>query len=118
MSIRACGWKHDGHCRTSDHTSGRAAAAALLRHARYVIGENPVTGLAFGLFLLIVIAAMVGPWIVPYNPLASDTSAALKPPSLAHLFGTDQLGRDIFSRVVAATQLDFAIAVSRWHWSF
>ena len=35
----------------------------------------------------------------------------LKPPSLAHWFGTDQLGRDIFSRVVVATQLDLAIAV-------
>ena len=92
-------------------TRSAGGAAALLRHARYVIGENPITGLSFGLFMLIVIAALVGPWIVPYSPLASDTSAALKPPSLAHLFGTDQLGRDIFSRVVAATQLDFAIAV-------
>jgi peptide/nickel transport system permease protein len=86
-------------------------AAALLRHARYVIGENPITGFSFGLFLLIVIAAILGPWVVPYDPLASDTAVALKPPSLDHLFGTDQLGRDIFSRVVAATQLDFMIAV-------
>ncbi len=62
-----------------------SGAAALLRHARYVIGENPVTGLAFGLFVLILIAAMLGPWIVPYDPLASDTAAALKPPSLAAL---------------------------------
>ena len=88
-----------------------SGGAALYRHARYVIGENPVTGLAFGLFVLILIAALIGPWIVPYNPLASDTSATLKPPSLHHLFGTDQLGRDIFSRVVAATQLDFSIAI-------
>ena len=89
----------------------RAALPRCFRHARYVIGENPVTGLAFGLFVLIVIAALIGPWIVPYNPLASDTARRCKPPSLAHLFGTDQLGRDIFSRVVAATQLDFTIAV-------
>ena len=85
---------------------------ALLRHARYVIGENPVTGLAFGLFLLIVLAALAGPAIVPIDPLASDTAAALQPPSAAHWFGTDQLGRDVFSRVVAATRLDFIIAVS------
>jgi peptide/nickel transport system permease protein len=85
---------------------------ALLRHARYVIGENPITGLAFGLFVLILVAAILGPWIVPYDPLASDTAAALQAPSAAHLFGTDQLGRDIFSRVVAATQLDFTIAVT------
>ena len=68
--------------------------------------------------MLIVIAALVGPWIVPYSPLASDTARRSNRRSLAHLFGTDQLGRDIFSRVVAATQLDFAIAVLQWCWSF
>jgi peptide/nickel transport system permease protein len=49
---------------------------------------------------------------VPIDPLASDTVAALRPPSTAHWFGTDQLGRDIFSRVVVATRLDFTIAVA------
>jgi peptide/nickel transport system permease protein len=85
---------------------------ALLRHGRYVIGENPITGLAFGLFVLILIAAVIGPWIVPYDPLASDTAATLQGPGIHHWFGTDQLGRDIFSRVVVATRLDFIIAVA------
>ncbi|PWR23797.1 peptide/nickel transport system permease protein [Zavarzinia compransoris] len=85
--------------------------AATLRHARHVIGKNPVTGLSFALFGLFVLAALIGPWIVPYDPLESDTAAALQPPSGAHWFGTDQLGRDIFSRVVAATRLDMAIAI-------
>jgi peptide/nickel transport system permease protein len=87
------------------------AFAATMRHARYVIGENPVTGLAFALFVLIVLVALVGPYVVPIDPLASDTVEALKSPSLHHWFGTDQLGRDIFSRVVVATRLDFGIAV-------
>ena len=76
-----------------------------------MIGENPVTGFAFGLFVLIVFAALLGPHVVPYDPLASNTAMSLKPPSRAHWFGTDQLGRDVFSRVVAATRLDFIIAV-------
>ena len=84
---------------------------ATLKHARYVIGENPVTGFAFGLFVLIVFAAVLGPYIVPYDPLASNTAMSLKPPSRAHWFGTDQLGRDVFSRVISATRLDFIIAV-------
>jgi peptide/nickel transport system permease protein len=87
------------------------ALAGTMRHARYVIGENPVTGLAFALFVLIVLVAIVGPYVVPIDPLASDTVEALKRPSLRHWFGTDQLGRDIFSRVVVATRLDFGIAV-------
>ncbi len=84
---------------------------ATLKHARYIIGENPVTGIAFGIFTLLALAALIGPFVVPFDPLASDTSAALHPPSAKHWFGTDQLGRDIFSRVVVATRLDLGIAV-------
>jgi peptide/nickel transport system permease protein len=83
-----------------------------LRHARYVLSENPVTAFAFGLFTFFVLCAILGPALVPYSPTASDTAQALRPPSAAHLFGTDQLGRDIFSRVVAATRLDLGIAVT------
>jgi len=101
----------------TDTTAGkpvRAASgiAATIAHTRYVIGENPVTGFAFALFALIVVAAVLGPFIVPYDPLASNTTQALKAPSAAHWFGTDQLGRDIFSRVIVATRLDFFIAVA------
>ena len=85
---------------------------SLLRHGRYVIADNNVTAFAFGLFLIIVLAAVLGPYIVPHDPLASDTVAALKPPSLKHWFGTDQIGRDVFSRVIVATRLDFFIAVA------
>jgi peptide/nickel transport system permease protein len=85
---------------------------SILRHAAYVIADNPVTGLSFGLFVLIALCALLGPLVVPYDPLASDTSATLQSPSLHHWFGTDLLGRDIFSRVVAATRLDFVIAIT------
>jgi peptide/nickel transport system permease protein len=106
---------------TVDGTQSAASAPAqptavrrqssVFRHAVYVISENPVTGLAFGLFILIVLCAILGPLIVPYDPQASDTVAAYEAPSWRHWFGTDQLGRDILSRVVVATQLDLAIAV-------
>ena len=85
---------------------------SLLRHSRHVLAENPVTGFAFALFLLIVLAAVFGPEITTYDPLASNTAQALKPPSAQHWFGTDQLGRDVFSRVIVATRLDFFIAVA------
>jgi peptide/nickel transport system permease protein len=85
---------------------------ALLRHGRYVIAENRVTGFAFALFALIVFAAVFGPYVVPHDPLASNTAVALKPPSATHWFGTDQLGRDVFSRVIVATRLDFFIAIA------
>jgi peptide/nickel transport system permease protein len=84
----------------------------LLRHSRHVLAENPVTSFAFALFLLILLAALFGPQMVPYDPLASNTAQTLKPPNAQHWFGTDQLGRDVFSRVTVATRLDFFIAVA------
>ncbi|MBO0736019.1 MAG: ABC transporter permease [Alphaproteobacteria bacterium] len=83
-----------------------------LRHALYVLGENPVTAAAFALFLLFALLATFGPALVPYDPLASNTAQALNAPSISHWFGTDQLGRDIFSRVVVATRLDLGIAIA------
>jgi peptide/nickel transport system permease protein len=85
---------------------------SIFRHAIYVVSENPVTGLSFGLFVLIALCALIGPYIVPFDPLASDTTATLQAPSWKHWFGTDQLGRDIFSRVIVATRLDFVIAIA------
>jgi peptide/nickel transport system permease protein len=98
----------------TDITGSKDATGVLatIGHIRYVIGENRVTGFASALFVGIVLAALLGPAIVPYDPLASNTSAALQRPSAAHWFGTDQLGRDVLSRTIVATRLDFTIAVS------
>lgn len=98
--------------------SRRAAAAELLGHMVYVLRSNPVTMVAFFLFFLIVLAAVLGPTIVPYDPLMTNANEALKPPSLAHWFGTDDLGRDVFSRVVCATRLDLLISVAAVALSF
>jgi peptide/nickel transport system permease protein len=87
-------------------------------HIRHVLSDNPVTLLAAALFGLFVLLALVGPWIAPYDPLASNAAVALKPPSLQHWFGTDALGRDIFSRTLVATRLDLGIAVSAVALSF
>ncbi len=83
-----------------------------LRHAQYVVAENPVTLAAFALFFTFVLLAAVGPWVAPFDPLISDTSRALQPPSWRHWFGTDQIGRDVLSRILVATRLDFAIALA------
>ncbi|MGB3495782.1 MAG: ABC transporter permease [Elainellaceae cyanobacterium] len=83
-----------------------------LRHARYVMGENKITFWAFLLFALLALFALLGEAIAPYDPLASNAAIALQAPTPAHWFGTDQLGRDVLSRVMVATRLDLGIAVS------
>ncbi|MFW6028390.1 MAG: ABC transporter permease [bacterium] len=88
------------------------------RHIRYVLLENPVTLGATLLFLLIVFLALFGPAIIPHDHLKTDVTNALRAPSSDHWFGTDHLGRDILSRVIVATRLDLAIAVSAVALSF
>ena len=85
---------------------------ALAAQLRYVIGENPVTGFAAALFVLLLIGAIFGPSVTPHNPLASNTAQALHPPDAQFWLGTDQLGRDILSRIIAATRLDLGIAAA------
>ena len=86
--------------------------SATLKHLRHVLTENPITLLAVALFAVFVLLALFGPGLAPYDPLASNTGPALQPPSLAHWFGTDALGRDILSRTLVATRLDMGLAVS------
>lgn len=67
------------------------------------------TGLV--LTTLIVLLAVCAPIIAPYSPSAQDLTAGLLAPSPAHWFGTDQLGRDVLSRMLFAAQTDLRIAV-------
>jgi peptide/nickel transport system permease protein len=86
--------------------------SATLRHAVWVIRGNPITGVAVAGLSFLIGIALFAPWIQPYDPLTSNVQMALQPPSAAHWAGTDQLGRDILSRLIAATRLDLAIAAS------
>ncbi|MER9927288.1 ABC transporter permease [Mesorhizobium sp. M0048] len=74
----------------------RELFAALLRSNSFL------TGLTIVLFW--VFCSLFGSYIVPYDPLAEDVLNALAPPAAAHWFGTDQLGRDVFSRVIVGSR--------------
>ncbi|WP_146592294.1 ABC transporter permease [Puniceibacterium confluentis] len=92
--------------------------SGTLDHLIYVLRANPVTLLAFAMFAMIVLSAVFGPALVPYDPLQTDAKNALQAPSWAHWFGTDNVGRDVFSRVIVATRLDLAISVAAVALSF
>lgn len=84
------------------------AGSSVLYHLR----RNVATALAAGLIVLLLVIAVIGPYIVPHDPFATSMDKVLAPPSSTNWFGTDNLGRDIFSRVIVATRLDFAIAIA------
>ncbi len=77
-----------------------------------------MTAAALALFAAIVLVALAGPWLIAVSPLATDAANALAPPSAAHWFGTDDVGRDVLARVVTAARLDLAIALSAVALSF
>ena len=79
---------------------------------------EPLGVMGGGIVLTFVVMALFAPWLAPYDPLASDVANSLKSPSMQHWFGTDQLGRDIFSRVIVATRMDMTIAVTAVSISF
>lgn len=62
--------------------------------------ERPVSAIGTTLFMLFLLIALTGPFIAPYGENESIAADALQPPSPAHWFGVDNLGRDVFSRVI------------------
>src|SRR5215469_4656361 len=94
-------------------------AAAAARFLGRVLGKRPMRprrpsfALIVGIVILaaLLVCAAVPSWVAPYDPLAFDYHALLRGPSVAHPFGTDQFGRDILSRTIAATRIDLEIAI-------
>lgn len=85
-----------------------------LRYSLYVFKRNKLTYLSSIFILLLVIIALLGPYIVPYPEDAYGAvhpEKAFQPPSLEHPFGTDDAGRDIFSRVIIGARISLWVGV-------
>jgi peptide/nickel transport system permease protein len=63
------------------------------------------------LLVLLVVAAIAGPFIAPYDPLAMDLDHLRQPPGRAHLLGTDSKGRDILSRMIYGTRISLSVGI-------
>lgn len=74
--------------------------------------HEPLGLLGLVLVTLIVSSAVFASWLVPYDPVAMDIMHRLAPPSFEHWLGTDQLGRDVFSRVLMGGQVALKVALS------
>ena len=86
-----------------------------LKRPLEIVMSNRLSGSGFiiiAAFVLIGLAYVIfGNHLVPYNPLKINLSDVNAPPTFSHLFGTDQLGRDIFSRVIAAIPIDIGLSI-------
>lgn len=72
--------------------------------------ESPLNVVALVIITLFMFLAIFGPFITPYDPLVPSIQDRLLAPSSSHLFGTDELGRDVFSRVIAGARISLGIA--------
>lgn len=73
--------------------------------------SNPVTAISAAVLLAVLIVAVSASWIAPYGINDVDVPSALRGPGTAHWFGTDELGRDVFSRVLVAIAASLRVAV-------
>ena len=85
-----------------------ALKTGLLHRAR----RQPLAAVGLGLLVVFAICAVFAPWLAPQDPAQLDLTGRLMGPSAMHWFGTDELGRDIFSRTVFGARISLIVAVS------
>src|SRR5690625_4062278 len=78
----------------------------------YSFRKNPLTLIGGFVLLLFIIMAVFAPLLTPYKPEIVDMSNRLAPPSSAHWFGTDEVGRDILTRVIYGARLSLGMGIS------
>ena len=83
-----------------------------LRRAWYRVRRSPLTLLGAAIMIAVLFLMLFSPWLVPHNPDAIDLTARLLPPSPEHWFGTDEVGRDLFSRVLVGSRQSVAAGLA------
>src|SRR5207237_4714699 len=83
-------------------------STSLPRAARH----NPLATAGAALVIVFIISAVFAPWIAPQDPAYIDLPARLSSPSSLHWCGTDELGRDIFSRLIYGSRISMLVVIS------
>ncbi|HTW27800.1 MAG TPA: ABC transporter permease [Acetobacteraceae bacterium] len=89
-----------------------SGSALAIRRARRLPPMPPaIVVIAWLAIAVLLLFALVPDWLAPHSPIALDILHRLQPPGLAHPFGTDEAGRDIFSRVIYGTRYSLGLAI-------
>ena len=100
----------DWYLSDAPQTRFQARMGQGYRLARALI-HNPLALVGLVIMLGLLIIAALAPWIAPYSPLDGSLANRLQAPSAAHWMGTDELGRDIFSRVIHGARITLFIVI-------
>ncbi|HID15220.1 MAG TPA: D,D-dipeptide ABC transporter permease, partial [Candidatus Atribacteria bacterium] len=77
----------------------------------HLIIKSPLTLIGASLVILLILMAIFAPLIAPYNPNKINLREKLTPPSLKHPFGTDEVGRDLLSRVIYGSRISLQVGI-------
>ena len=91
-------------------TSGIAPAEGL-DYLWFEIRKSPLAIVGFCVVILVLLVALLAPWLAPHDPYEIHLEKRLLAPSLAHWAGTDELGRDLLSRIVYGTRASLSVAL-------
>ena len=81
-------------------------------NAWYMLRKNKAALVGLIIIIILLFIAIFGPLIMPYKPNIGDLSQSLQKPSIAHWFGTDEQGRDIFSRIIDGTKISLRVGIT------
>jgi peptide/nickel transport system permease protein len=100
---------------TVDDTTVIATAAppadSIWRHLRYHIARHPLGVVGAAIMTIFVFAAIFAGLLTRFDPTSTDPAMSLAPPSAAHLFGCDFMGRDIYSRILYGARISLAVGL-------
>lgn len=86
----------------------RVRGARLFNFLR-LLAKNPLTAIGSLIVLSLIVIAIFAPWLATHDPLVQDLANALQAPGAAHWFGTDEFGRDVYSRLVYGSRITLYI---------
>lgn len=96
----------------ADPTIARVDRPSALRKVRDVVLSSPLVLVAALLLVLVLVVALLAPWITPHDPTRLTPSLRLRPPDGTYWLGTDAFGRDLLSRIMLGAQMSLAIGVA------
>ena len=102
--------------RDATYVGGTPSSRGHAKLARFslfwrLLSQNVMAMVGLGVVILLAVVALLGPALSPHDPYAQDLAVRLMPPNMSYWLGTDELGRDIFSRVLYGARITLSIVV-------
>jgi len=83
-----------------------------LSRTRQIVFSSPLVTISTLVLIIVILSALLAPWVVPHDPVRLTPSVRLKPPSDLYWLGTDAFGRDLFSRIITGGRISLVVGVA------